>query len=627
MFAQRSRKYLIDSATLIAGLEGKEGSAESVCLDILWMLLESNQIEVLILADEWNSLSSHIHKKIKEPKRAEELLNRIRENIKPIHSDKDERIKLLYFVNEFQTNNQDIVSIEQVISQHTTANYNGTNAIIESLVFLFSIWLTKEVLGVQIDELDTFIDGIGSFLGARHQKSQTFPKQPTGFVWENDVYLGAGTIPQDASHPLDQPYQHGEGLTPQNLVLLHGRWFQQLRGSLTSMYNVAQATQALHRRLLSNQDMRSTLTQTILDTQTITSLGVAEDGEDTVNNDAAPADSNDGSSSRSPNFTDQNDVSEEVVETPMPDGEVVASPIANDDSNIEESDAIIDDIFIQSLMSAFELHRHPEGDYDVVDGPPVETPMDVPSPILKEELGFPDEAVDPMPVAWIHTYTYDAQHQLNSLLLDTNDDGVVDWINLYTYDDVGNLTKQFSDIQGDGKIDHIGFIEDNTLVAFLADTNNDSIFDLAISDVTISRVSFDAASLDHVMAEINTDLLILSERLEHQWMQAQISVSDASINITSSRNPSQGDRDFLLQGGQTVASQSHPHSSKPTALTVTEAVIHLQPLLPLTQPILLSHLMNRTTVDALSPTLDDAPHYGSTFVSSPNDSSLTIPSV
>jgi hypothetical protein len=556
MFAQPSSKYLIDAATLIAGLEGQEGSPESACLDILWMLLESNQIEVLILADEWDSLSSHIHKKVKEPKRAEALLNRIRRNIKPVQDDKDERMKLLYFAHVFKGGDSDLVSIQEVVAQHTAnTSYSTANAAVDSLVFIFSIWLTKELFGIQLGKLDTWLENLGDFLGIGDQRRQTLPAQMAGLAAAEALSVDAN--PRQHPFPLtaEQRLLDGEGLawlTPGGLATsaLHNR-----RQVFQSIDGLALAANKFDPLLQGRPAMAPSATQLPsgrLAMATLENPGVTTVEAKTADDHASSSDA--GEISRSRVFRASEPASSDEA-TPVVT--VVGEAGLNDIVKIIEELVKIPPIF--SPPDDFNMGDPVPPSYPVSPALPASpTPAEPNPPNSLDPPGIP---ASPIAADWIQGYTFNAAGQLSSLLLDTNGDGRIDWVNLYTYDENGDLTKQLADIQGDGRVDYISFIENDQLVAFLADTNNDSIFDLAIA-----TTGFDEALLQRLMADISTDSLAALADLESQGLQAPATVDAVSVDghaADADHGVIMFADDALLQGGADPANVAVPSSPSP----------------------------------------------------------------
>ncbi|MGD1929333.1 MAG: hypothetical protein ACFB12_10510 [Leptolyngbyaceae cyanobacterium] len=586
MFAQRSHKYLIDAATIIAGLEGQEGSLECACLDILWTLLESNQIEVMIQSEEWNNLRSHIHKKIKEPECAEQLLNRIRKNIKPVQEGKDERVKLLYFTTLFQNAHQDIVSIEDIVSQHSPkASYNSANATIESLVFLFSVWLTKEIFGIEFSSIENLVDNVEDFLNPDDLRQAGFYRAGEGDIHQKSLLFSAGELSgQELSEKLEQYYLEGN-LPTASVVESLADDSGQLLVTPGSTRGLVPSSQELAHLLLNSPEQTLSLIQIASGSHDMPINRASDGGSD---GDALHASSSvfyqgDELSARSPSFDYRYLISKASSESDA-DGKTTA----DDQTTGEDDEQETEDTLDPSPPSGFTPFKDfDRNDHPLIDAPSTPDKPTQPSPIL----GQPDPATEPDATAraanassfgfvrdvdstdhstddshgdWIHVRIYDAEGLSNWLSLDTNNDGNADWKAFYTKDEVGDFVKQSTNRLEDETASQIDLLEQE-LTTLLDDIDKDSVFDLSIP-----TVSFNEQLLEQVIDEIGTDFL---EVLDHevpvsskgQKQPGRNALSQAAVDVDFSESTSglllMAD-DSLLQGGHEIV--DNPERSLPS---------------------------------------------------------------
>ncbi|MGF1521763.1 MAG: hypothetical protein ACFBSF_05520 [Leptolyngbyaceae cyanobacterium] len=146
---KRIKSYLIDAQTLIEGLESTDESSKGEELDTLWSLIESKRIEVLILAEEWETLKRYLYDKVSSRKRAEAILDSISKSIKVSSKDKDKGLKLITLSRIAREREGDSASVEAIIVQHSSVSRDPSTLVLESFFSIAALWLTKVITEIQ----------------------------------------------------------------------------------------------------------------------------------------------------------------------------------------------------------------------------------------------------------------------------------------------------------------------------------------------------------------------------------------------------------------------------------------------------------------------------------------------
>ncbi|MDB9526658.1 hypothetical protein PN498_11705 [Oscillatoria sp. CS-180] len=550
MFVPHNNRYFINAETLIEGLEGHEGSSESTSLDILWTLLEANRIEILMLSEEWENLRNHIHNRIKEPKRAEAILDKIRKNVKPVQNDRDPKIKLLYFSNIFSAEGREAVSVEEVITQHSLNNYSAQNAAVESLIFFLSVWLTKEVLDIELSELYDFIDSIRNLftpeeqnraLVDRHSDIDKHLIKALGLTDEKFSSAEELEIFDDLSITQELLEEFINFLEAGKLSSIEG-----IEGvNVYSIYHAASHFIAQHIDLtkfleiapvnrverLSNSSGNATLNQIATQTREI---NIQESSDDSAEQNPAEQ-----------NPAEQN---------PEADQRLLIR-VGNEDDILsfeEASDPVVD----------FAIAPAPDSPV----GAPVQ-PAITPSPPPDAITSFfypPEEAVPLLPeppsveassnldennsaVIQRYMFTSESSGVIEILISDIDQNQTIDRIDIYLYGSNGDLRGQLSDTHDDGTIDEITLFGDDQTIGLIQDTDNDSIFDLAVSDGFLNLEALKSISI--TLGGQSLDQLVDPDTRSHE--------PDVVIDIQYFETMSGEDvHDFLLRGKLTASEQT-----------------------------------------------------------------------
>lgn len=468
MFAQqKNSRYLINAETIIEGLEGAADSPESASLDILWMLLEADQIEVLMLSEEWESLRNHIHKRIKEPRRAEAILSKIRRSIKPIQDDKDQKIKLLCFTNIFKAEGREVVLVEDIIIQHSSTTYSATSVTVQSLVFLLTALLAKEALGVEISQVDTVFDDLKKFLDNELQKDKFFD------LWHSGN-LNEPVKKKDHFHgPLIRPEYSLEGDSLSSISIIdHGF----LPAGMSHLWKfIASLPEPENFHFFNSRSehvVRQTNVVYIFDQENQDSslrhrkftgidsfLRIESSVQDIAIEKLSYSSRTNGKTS-----SDNLDVSKTI------DAETILTPLSIGFGEIPASN-FVEPVGVEETPVPDSLRT-----------PSTSIPPSAPTvPTSSGKPGAPSALPDNHREAiayWVYVDTPSGSIEI--LSGDTDSDGTVDWINFCTYDAAGDLVGQFSDIDGDGTIDRISWWIDENLVDPMLGLD-DAIFDMAVS--------------------------------------------------------------------------------------------------------------------------------------------------
>ncbi|MBE7380159.1 MAG: hypothetical protein F6J95_001960 [Leptolyngbya sp. SIO1E4] len=197
------RSYLISAQTLIEGLESADGSPKSGELDILWTLIESDQIEVLILVEEWELLRTYLYGKVNNRKHAEAILGDISKVIKVSSREKDKDLKLIEFSNISKATEDSTNFIEEVLIQHLSAPHETSLIVLESFISIAALWLTQIALEIKAESQDSkgSIDqGVSSLFNPKSQHGftlQTFIRQ--------ELHLEGAALEESLNGVVNQP--------------------------------------------------------------------------------------------------------------------------------------------------------------------------------------------------------------------------------------------------------------------------------------------------------------------------------------------------------------------------------------------------------------------------------------
>ena len=171
---KRIKRYLIDAQTLIEGLESPDESSKGEELDTLWTLVEAKRIEVLIRAEEWETLKQYLYKKVSSRKRAEAIIQNISKTIKVSSRDKDKGLQLIALSRIGRDRDRDYASVEAILIQHSSISREPSALVLESFLAIATLWITKAIAEMKSESEDFISDRINTLLDIKKSSSSNF---------------------------------------------------------------------------------------------------------------------------------------------------------------------------------------------------------------------------------------------------------------------------------------------------------------------------------------------------------------------------------------------------------------------------------------------------------------------